>query len=43
MGHTTKFILVDHLGQIRSYHEGLENEAMIPLKDNIRQLAKDLP
>lgn len=43
MGHTTKFILVDHLGQIRSYHEGLDSEAMIPLKDNIRQLAKELP
>ena len=40
MGHTTKFILVDQQGQIRSYHEGLDSESMRSLKDNIRQLAK---
>ncbi len=43
MGHSSKFIVVDHLGQIRSYHDGLDGEAMKPLKENLRQLAKDLP
>lgn len=43
MGHTTKFILVDQHGQIRSYHEGLENESMLALKNNIRQLAREMP
>ncbi|MDH4155803.1 MAG: SCO family protein [candidate division Zixibacteria bacterium] len=42
-GHTTKFTLVDHLGRIRSYHEGLDSTGMRILKDNIRQLARDLP
>jgi protein SCO1/2 len=39
MGHTTRFILVDQQGRIRSYHEGLESESMTALKNNIRQLA----
>jgi len=42
MGHTTKFILVDQYGQIRSYHEGLDNDSMTGLKNNIGQLAKEL-
>jgi protein SCO1/2 len=42
-GHTTKFTLVDHLGRIRSYHEGLDSTGMRILKENIRQLARDLP
>ena len=37
MGHTTKFIIVDHLGQIRSYHEGVDAESMDGLKYNIKQ------
>ena len=41
MGHTTKFILVDQQGRIRSYHEGLESESMTALKSNIRQLARN--
>jgi protein SCO1/2 len=43
MGHTTKFILVDRQGRIRSYHEGLEAESMGALEDNIRQLARQSP
>jgi protein SCO1/2 len=43
MGHTTKFILVDQHGQIRSYHEGLKNESMLALKNNIRQIAREMP
>ena len=39
MGHTTKFTLVDCDGAIRSYHEGLDREGMVLLKNNIRQLA----
>ncbi|UCC81141.1 MAG: SCO family protein [Candidatus Zixiibacteriota bacterium] len=42
-GHTTKFILVDHLGRIRSYHDGLSESSMEILQNNIRQLAKELP
>jgi protein SCO1/2 len=42
-GHTTKFILVDHLGRIRSYHDGLSENSMEILQNNIRQLAKELP
>lgn len=43
MAHTTKFILVDQLGRIRSYHEGLESGSMESLKNNIRQLAGERP
>ena len=39
MGHTTKFTLVDSEGNIRSYHEGLDRDGMVLLKNNIRQLA----
>lgn len=39
LGHTTKFTLVDGDGMIRSYHEGLDRDGMILLKNNIRQLA----
>jgi protein SCO1/2 len=42
-GHTTKFILVDHLGRIRSYRDGLSENSMEILQNNIRQLAKELP
>jgi len=42
-GHTSKFILVDQDGNIRSYHEGLDSEAMTALKNNIRQLAREMP
>jgi protein SCO1/2 len=42
MGHTSKFILVDQYGQIRSYHDGTEPGHMISLKNNIRQLAKEM-
>ena len=42
-GHTTKFILVDPLGRIRSYHDGLSESSMETLKNNIRQLAKEMP
>jgi protein SCO1 len=42
-GHTSKFILVDTEGNIRSYHEGLNSDAMTSLKNNIRQLARGMP
>ena len=42
MGHTTKFTLVDSEGNIRSYHEGLDRDGMVLLKNNIRQLAGTL-
>jgi len=40
--HTTKFTLVDDSGDIRSYHEGMDQDGMILLKHNIRQLARDM-
>ena len=40
MGHTTRFILVDRDGFIRSYHDGLDDASINALKQNIRQLAK---
>lgn len=42
-GHTTKFTLVDADGDIRSYHEGMDQEGMVLLKQNIRQLARNMP
>ncbi len=42
-GHTTKFILVDHLGRIRSYYEGIDDYHMKLLKENVKQLARELP
>ncbi|MFZ5981199.1 MAG: SCO family protein [Candidatus Zixiibacteriota bacterium] len=41
-GHSSKFTLVDANGDIRSYHEGLDQDGMILLKQNIRQLARDM-
>jgi protein SCO1/2 len=41
-GHTTKFILVDRQGLIRSYHDGLSEESMEALESNIRQLAREM-
>jgi protein SCO1/2 len=43
MGHTTKFIVVDHLGQIRSYHEGLEEASRPVITHNVKQLVRELP
>jgi len=40
-GHTTKFILVDQQGRIRSYYDGLSEGSMEKLESNIRQLAKE--
>jgi protein SCO1/2 len=42
MGHTTRFILVDRDGRIRSYHEGLDRASVNILKHNIRVLAKEM-
>jgi len=42
MGHTTAFILVDEQGRIRSYHDGLDDASINVLKENIRQLVKQL-
>ncbi len=43
MGHSTKLVLVDHEGNIRSYHDGLSDYAVMALKQNIRILARELP
>lgn len=41
-GHTTKFILVDPQGRIRSYHDGLSESSMETLERNIKQLAQEM-
>jgi len=41
-GHTANFALLDPAGRIRSYHNGLEPTAVEVLKQNIRQLAKEM-
>ena len=43
MGHSTKFVLVDHEGRIRSYHDGMDHAAVHQLRQNIRALAEALP
>ena len=43
MGHTTKFTVVDHLGRIRSYHEGLEEASRPVITHNVKQLVRELP
>jgi len=41
MGHPTKFVLVDANGVIRSYHDGLNEQAMNRLVENIVVLARE--
>jgi protein SCO1/2 len=41
-GHTTKFIVVDHRGQIRSYHDSFDEEHIKRLKQNVRTLAREI-
>lgn len=40
MGHSTKFILVDQMGQIRGYYDALDDSEMDLLKTHIRELAR---
>jgi len=41
--HSTKFVLVDHLGQIRGYYSGIDESSMKLLIEHIRVLGKELP
>ncbi len=41
-GHSTRLVLVDHLGQIRSYHNGMDKEELELMKNNINILAREL-
>ncbi len=41
-GHSPNFVLLDSSARIRSYHNGLEPVAIEVLKQNIRQLAKEM-
>ena len=43
MGHTSKFIVVDHLGRIRSYHEGMDDASLPVITQNVKQLVRELP
>jgi protein SCO1 len=36
--HSTRFVLVDHLGHIRGYYDGGDDKAMSQLKKDVRQL-----
>ncbi len=40
MGHSTKFILIDHVGHIRGYYDALYDPDMDQLKIHIRELAR---
>ena len=41
-GHTTKFILVDHMGRIRAYYDGLDASALPVIKADVRQIASEM-
>ena len=43
MGHTTKFILVDHLGQIRGYYDGMDETSVDKIKTDISKLLREMP
>jgi protein SCO1/2 len=40
MGHSTKFVLIDHNGQIRGYYDALYDPDVEQLKTHIRELAR---
>jgi protein SCO1/2 len=40
MGHSTRFVLVDHQGQIRGYYDGLSESSVDALKSSIVELVK---
>jgi len=40
--HSTKIVLVDHLGQIRQYYDGLDMASLNVLKTNVRELIKEI-
>ena len=42
-GHTTRFTLLDHRGQIRGYYDGMEQASVKIIKNHIRQLAEEMP
>jgi protein SCO1/2 len=41
MGHSSRFVLVDPHGMIRGYYDGVDDESMIVLLQDIRKLAGD--
>lgn len=41
--HTTKFVLVDQLGQIRGYYDGTNGDIMRIIKEHIKMLAREMP
>ena len=40
-GHSTRVVLVDDLGQIRGYYDGLDRSAIDALAGHIRQLVRE--
>ncbi|MBN1479923.1 SCO family protein [candidate division KSB1 bacterium] len=42
MGHSTKFVLVDQVGQIRGYYDALDDPDIDVLKTHIRELARQM-
>lgn len=40
--HTTRFVLVDHLGRIRGYYSGTDDASMRILKDHISRLVQEI-
>ncbi|PKK83128.1 MAG: hypothetical protein CVT49_09980 [candidate division Zixibacteria bacterium HGW-Zixibacteria-1] len=43
MGHTTKFVVVDQLGRIRSYHDGMDETSIDNIKTDISKLLREMP
>ncbi len=41
--HTTKFVLVDQLGQIRGYFDGTDGDLMRVIKEQIKMIAREMP
>jgi protein SCO1/2 len=42
-GHSTKFVLVDHEGNIRGYYDSLDDNSLRLMKTHIKVLAQEMP
>jgi hypothetical protein len=42
MGHTTRFVLVDHRGQIRGYYDGMTRSEVQLMISKLRYLAEEM-
>ncbi len=42
-GHSTQFVLVDNVGRIRGYYNGVDDQEIELLKERIRALGREIP